>query len=225
MADYSGKDNLDVMEVAVNYNRYLYEFTEKFLKPFVHVMDFGAGNGFFAAQFSKNHQVYGIETDAELQKAIQRKGLPVFTDLADFCIPVEAVYSFNVLEHIDDDVAVMHLLQQKIQPSGIFVIYVPAFEMLYSSMDKKVGHFRRYRKKDLKNKLQQAGFEVIDARYVDSLGFFASLIYKWLGNKKGDIHLASLYAYDRFLFPVSLLLDKIVCNSFGKNLFVVARKK
>jgi hypothetical protein len=91
-------------------------------------------------------------------------------------------------------------------------------------MDRKVGHVRRYRKRALAVLLQGCGFTVTEARYVDSLGFLASLAYKVFGSDTGDIDRASLRLYDRFVFPASCALDRIASPFFGKNLLVLARR-
>jgi hypothetical protein len=73
----------------------------------------------------------------------------------------------------------------------------------FSAMDRKVGHWRRYRRGESADKVADAGFKIIASRYADSLGFLASLIYKWQGNDSGDINRGALKAYDRFVFPLS----------------------
>jgi SAM-dependent methyltransferase len=84
------------------------------------------------------------------------KGFEVYTSLDE--IPDETfdwVYAFNVLEHINDDGQALAEWSTKLKTAveSRLLIYVPAFEILFSSMDRQVGHFRRYRKKrtDSKN--------------------------------------------------------------------------
>jgi hypothetical protein len=101
---------------------------------------------------------------------------------------------------------------------------VPAFNLLFSSMDRKVGHFRRYRRGPLVALARQAGFSVEQARYVDSLGFLAALVYRLVANDSGDIDRGSLAFYDRFVFPISRFLDKLAWPFAGKNLLVTAKK-
>jgi hypothetical protein len=91
-------------------------------------------------------------------------------------------------------------------------------------MDRQVGHYRRYRRPELTALLRQAGFVIDEARYVDSLGFFAALLYKVLGDTSGSINVQGLRLYDRFIFPLSRLIDRIVAGSFGKNLLLTAHR-
>lgn len=110
---------------------------------------------------------------------LKKKDLSVVRTLND--IPdnsVDYIYSFNVLEHIADDLAILQQLYKKLRYGGRLLIYVPAFQLLYSSMDRKIVHFRRYTQRELKDKLIKAGFNVYRAGYVDSLGFLATLLFK-----------------------------------------------
>lgn len=214
------------MTEAVNYNFFLTNLICEHLDWKTEVLDFGAGIGTFAeALRMKGLSVACLETDPRLAEAISAKGFPVYQDLSAVAKgSLNAVYTLNVLEHIEDDLAALKALHTCLRPGGVLLIYVPAFEVLYSSMDRKVGHYRRYRHKQLINLLHKAGFRVETARYADCLGFAVSLLYKVLGSESGEINKAALLVYDRYLFPVSHLLDKLLGFFFGKNLFVKAVK-
>ncbi len=97
--------------------------------------------------------------------------------------------------------------------------------ILFSSMDKLVGHYRRYRRRELVALLAGAGFRVTTARYVDSVGVLPSLIYKMIPKASGEPSAKSLKFYDNYLFPISLVVDKVTAKLFGKNVFVVAVRK
>ena len=90
-------------------------------------------------------------------------------------------------------------------------------------------------KKELLEKLRESRFEVIDSFYVDSIGFFASLAIKFFGYK-GSLRLGnngtwwyaegSLLIYDKFIYPISEILDALGLRYFfGKNILVAARKR
>lgn len=57
------------------------------------------------------------------------------------------------------------------------LIYAPAFPILFSSMDRKVGHLRRYRRKEPSELLEKVEIRVNADSYVDSLGFAATLVF------------------------------------------------
>jgi len=73
--------------------------------------------------------------------------------------------------------------------------------------------------------LQKAQFKVTHVFYSDSLGFFSSLVFKVLGSKDGAASPKSLLFYDRYIFPLSTLLDRLICHKFfGKNILIVGEK-
>jgi SAM-dependent methyltransferase len=169
-----------------------------------------------------------MEPDAQQAAILAAKGFEVYTSLEH--IPDAAfdwVYAFNVLEHIADDkralvewaAKLIHTQERK----GRLLIYVPAFGILFSSMDRQVGHFRRYRRKELSVKIQQAGLIPLVSRYADSLGFWAALLYKLI-DKSGSINRRNLIFYDRFCFPLSRIGDMFSGKLFGKNIVVIAGK-
>ena len=77
---------------------------------------------------------------------------------------------------------------------------------------------------DLMEKLVSTGFEVEVIQYMDSLGFLASLVYKWFGNPNGDLDPKSVRMYDRYVFRASAILDRLFRFPLGKNIWAVARK-
>ncbi len=91
-------------------------------------------------------------------------------------------------------------------------------------MDKKVGHFRRYKLGELISIMEMSGFEVRGTRYIDILGVLVSIVYKFYGSKDGTIKPRSVSLYDRFTFPVSKLLDVLTGKLIGKNTYIITRK-
>ena len=221
---YSGVDNLEAMQHATNYNRYLTDLVNRYVDG-TDVLDFGAGAGTFAESVSHNRaRVSCLEPDAGLRTQLTNDGFETFAELADVpCNSLDSIYTLNVLEHIEDDQAALTELAGRLRDNGRLVVYVPAFTVLYSAMDHKVGHYRRYEREGLAEKLEAAGFKIRVARYVDSLGFLVTLLYKLVDRKgSGSISPGSVKVYDRFVFPLSLLVDRLSGGRFGKNLLVVA---
>lgn len=223
---YTGVDNLEMMALAKNYNEFLMRQVMRYKVGDGPYVDFGAGTGTFAVDLrSRGNDVQCVECDADLHSSLRQRGFTAWKDVAEMqADSVDYFFSLNVLEHIEDDAAVMKQLFDKLKPGGRFYCYVPAFNVLFSSMDRKVRHFRRYRFSSMLPHLKAAGFEIEKANYVDSVGFFVSLLYKWIGNKQGDLNKGSLVFYDRVLFPISRVMDFALSKLLGKNLEVVARK-
>jgi SAM-dependent methyltransferase len=223
---YTGVDNLEVMQEAVNYNRYLLDIVRKYAPPRARVLDFGAGSGQFAAPLSaQGLDITALEPDHVLQQRLRAQGLRVAgstDELADGSF--DYIYTLNVLEHIEDDAAALRSLHAKLRDGGRLLIYVPAFPVLYTSMDTRVGHVRRYTRQTLTRGVAAAGFRIERVAYADSLGFFATLMFKATGNEDGNVSVGALKLYDRLIFPISRVLDLAAQRWFGKNLLLVCTK-
>ncbi len=226
MSSLIGHENLNIMQYAYNYNASLFALLQQLLPNDGEILDFGAGFGTFAKVLtSKGIAVTCVEPDPHAQETLQTFGLKVYSTLSKILDnQVEFAYSFNVLEHIEDDASVLVQLRKKIKPGGLLLLYVPAFPCLFTSMDQKVGHCRRYQKQEIYNRVINAGFEILDGRYADSIGFFCTLIYKLLDDGSGLLQVEKLRFYDRYLFPLNKIFDPILSKFFGKNLILIARK-
>ena len=71
----------------------------------------------------------------------------------------DAVFIFDVLEHIDDDDLALKEIQRVLTPEGRLLITVPAFMLLYGRQDVVSEHKRRYRRAPLVRLLEGAGFD------------------------------------------------------------------
>jgi len=223
---YRGLDNLEVMSEAKTYNAFLLDLAAGLAEEADRIVDFGAGIGTFAKPMSGlGHTVICVEPDAGLGARLRAAGLRTCSDVGD--LPdgsVDYCYTFNVLEHIADDERAVSEVFRALRPGGRLLAYVPAFQILLTSMDRNVGHRRRYRLTELVSVLSRAGFCVEKAEYVDFLGFFAALLFKALDRGDGRLNRSAVKLYDRCVFPLSHLLDAVFRSLCGKNLLVVAGK-
>lgn len=226
---YSGIEELWMIEKELEgYNKSIINRFKKYLDDKATVLDFGAGIGTLAKIWaSSSGKPDCLEIDGNLATIIKDRGFVVYESWSAISKKYDGIYSSNVLEHINDDVATLKEIHSHLKADGVLVIYVPAFMCLFSKMDEVVGHYRRYGRAELQEKLHRAGFRVVASHYVDSLGFFASLALKFFGYRNG-VNLGeagSLRFYDKFIYPVSIFLDWIGFRFlFGKNILIVARK-
>ena len=72
--------------------------------------------------------------------------------------------------------------------------------------------------------LSDAGFTVNHSAYVDSVGVLATLAYRIVGDKDGGISSGSVGLFDKWVFPVSRLLDQVFQRIGGKNVYAVATR-
>jgi SAM-dependent methyltransferase len=73
----------------------------------------------------------------------------------------DIVGAFDVLEHIDDDAAVMHGVRGALRAGGLFVVTVPQHPWMWSAIDEIVRHKRRYTRSALLGRLRDAGFDIL----------------------------------------------------------------
>jgi len=72
----------------------------------------------------------------------------------------DVIGAFDVLEHIEEDEAVLAQLRHGVRPGGGILLTVPQHPSLWSDTDVRAHHVRRYVADDLKAKVERAGFEV-----------------------------------------------------------------
>ncbi|MFM8453933.1 MAG: class I SAM-dependent methyltransferase, partial [Gammaproteobacteria bacterium] len=225
---YTGKHELMLMEKMSLYNAYILGHIKSHLPKLEQhdkILDFGAGIGTLALNFPKE-QVICLEIDPKQQIILKERGLNTVGSL-DNIQPhsLSFVFSNNVLEHVPDDLGVLKTIYSKMKPGARISFYVPAFPVLFSSMDRKVGHVRRYTKGSLKTVFEAAGFKINSIFYSDFLGFFATLAFKLIGSKNGSLSENMLLFYDRIVFPISYFLDHLGASRLlGKNLVIKAQK-
>jgi len=106
----------------------------------------------------------------------------------------DSIYVLDVLEHIDDQVAILKSAQNYLTQSGKILLTVPAFKFLWSPHDEFVHHVRRYTKAGLKKVLEDSGYKVERISYFNSILFPLALIQR-LGmrvlNRKLNTHLST----------------------------------
>lgn len=73
----------------------------------------------------------------------------------------DVVGAFDVLEHIEEDQAVLDQIHQTLVPGGLAVVAVPQHRWLWSPADEHAHHVRRYTSEDLHRKLEDANFDVL----------------------------------------------------------------
>lgn len=193
------------------------------------VLEYGAGTGTLAELFKSEYSLSPIcvEIDPALIEHLKSKEFEVYSNLDLISGTLRYCYSSNVLEHIADDVDALESIYSKMESGGIFVIYVPALPIIFSDLDRNVGHYRRYTKKELTTKVRSVGFEVLDCEYNDCLGVLAGFILRIFGFKN-RLRLGSqnsMRLYDKYVYSLSKKLDKLIFRKIiGKNILLTAKK-
>ena len=227
--DYSGLEELLNTEVMKNYNSYIVGMAVKYAKNSKRVVDFGAGIGTLSLILRESLLIEPIciEIDKKNRQYLIKRRFSLCDELSNCGGEVDLIFSSNVLEHIEDDISVLRDMSKQLKTDGKIFLYLPAKMLLWSKLDEEVGHYRRYEYAELKDKCHQVGLKIDVIHFADSVGFFASLAMKIIGyNKDAGIgSVSSLRFYDKWLLPISIILDGIGFKHFlGKNIVLVASK-
>ena len=112
-----------------------------------------------------------------------------------------------MLEHIGDDAKVLRNFFQLLRPGGHMLLLVPAHPRLYTAMDKTLGHFRRYTRDEVAEKLAAAGFDVVANRGFNRLGTLGWFVSgKLLG--RTTLSAGQMLMYERML-PLAKLVERL----------------
>jgi SAM-dependent methyltransferase len=123
----------------------------------------------------------------------------------------DAVFIFDVLEHIDEDDVALKEIRRVLRPQGHLLMTVPAFMMLFGRQDVVSEHKRRYRRGPLSRLLEQSGFDVEYASYFNTVLFppiaAVRLLRRVFPEKNGD---ASASDFDmRLPKPIEKTLESL----------------
>ncbi|MGH9730834.1 MAG: class I SAM-dependent methyltransferase [Candidatus Acidiferrales bacterium] len=228
---YSGTE-LDAMAEARNYCRWILDFFAPYLGK--KVIEIGAGAGTFSElllRIDRISELVLFEPSANLFPLLQGRfgdnpRLRLHSSTFDPSIleePADSIVLVNVLEHISDDDALLLQIQQSLRPGGCVLLFVPALEWNYGSLDKAFEHHRRYSKPVLRKKLAGAGFRVKHVRYVNFLGI-ASWFLAGRVLRQRTLRPSQVRWYDRWIIPWSFKLEQIWEPPVGQSLVAIAVK-
>ena len=139
------------------------------------IIDIGGGNGYVSNRLQmEGYNPILLEPDETGILNAQKRGLKnlicsSFQDADLHANSVPNVGLFDVLEHIDNDVAFLQEINKILKVEGKVVLTVPAYSFLWSDEDDHDKHFRRYTKKELCKKMTQCGYEIAYSSYFFSI--------------------------------------------------------
>jgi SAM-dependent methyltransferase len=140
------------------------------------ILDVGCGTGGMLTSLQEFGEVEGIDSDPSAIASCHERGISSarLADSPPIPFPddkFDLVTSFDVLEHVDDDVGLLEEIHRVLVPSGIFVAAVPAYEMLWGLQDEVAHHRRRYRARDLSRRLADSNLEPKKVSYFNTFLF------------------------------------------------------
>lgn len=225
--------DLEIMANAQNYRNWIY----RQVVPFVgqRILEVGAGVGNFTKLLLDRELVLAVDKHplcVERLKALlgnDPKAQAIEWDIARPRSSLLGQYEFdtviclNVLEHVEDDLGALSQMYAVLKPGGLLILLVPAFQFLYGSVDRSLGHYRRYTKKNLMSKTRHAGFRVEASFYMNMIGmvgwFLNNRILGWQEESANQIGF-----FDRFVAPWAERIERLVPPPIGLSLISICRK-
>jgi SAM-dependent methyltransferase len=150
------------------------------------ILDIGCGTGTILKLLENFGRAYGVELSMNAIRFLKRRDLEgVVCAHVGQSIPFkEGTFStitcLDVLEHIDDDLTLLHEIVRVCEPGGHIVLTVPAFNVLWSPHDTALHHKRRYTRKQMLKKVSRLNANVIKSSYYNSVLFLPILTMRKL---------------------------------------------
>jgi trans-aconitate methyltransferase len=152
------------------------------------ILDVGAGSGFFSKYLLRHTEAgsawcidpfYPQEQDDSLaNKPIRYRHECTGTD-------ADLVLMMDVLEHVEDDLALLNEYVAKVPAGTRFLVTVPAFQFLWSGHDVFLEHYRRYTLAEVTDLMERAGLVVEQRAYYFGLVFPLAVAVRLLGRLRG----------------------------------------
>jgi SAM-dependent methyltransferase len=226
-ADVELEETLDNLDDADNYAAWIFELMAPYLGD--DVLEVGAGHGTFTEILApKAKRIVASDISGRCAGILRKRFsadpsvevLHGSIDAAATRGPFDTAILINVLEHIQDDGGALQELAGLLKPGGRVILWVPAFSLLYSDFDRRIGHHRRYRRTTLRAQLSHAGYHVRDIRYVNAVGAIAWLVVaRFL--RRTPTSGTPVRVFDRYFVPVLKQLERRWCPPFGQSIFAV----
>ena len=234
VSDPLGESTLETMALAHRYNAWQVDRLAPFLGR--RVCEIGAGIGNISRRLAEREPELLVLTDqrpeyldrlrsgfaSRPRVMIEPLSLPDpdatrrFREWA-----LDTVVALNVLEHIPNDRGALESMAGLLAPGGRVVLLVPAMPALYGSLDRELGHARRYDRAGLGRLLSQAGLKVEHLSYFNLVG-----VLGWWTNARlrrvPQIPQGQLAWFDR-LVPL-LRAEDHVRLPFGQSLIAVGSR-
>lgn len=135
-----------------------------------------------------------------------------------------AAVSFNVMEHIPDDVAALRAARYAVGDDGAVISFVPAFPFAMSRFDRAIGHVRRYTIDSMSQAYAQAGLDIETIRYVNApglLAWFVGMRLLRMTPKAGP----TVSVWDAQVVPRARRWESRHRVPFGQSVFAVGRPR
>jgi hypothetical protein len=129
----------------------------------------------------------------------------------------------EVIEHLPDDNMALKSIYKLLKPNGTLFLSTPSSNApmhklgLAKEFDKKVGHLRRYSKKEITSLIKKNNFKILEV--VENEGVIRNFFFL-------NDHAGKLIRYFKFFIAdIITFIDNLSIKLFGEsNYFIIAKK-
>ncbi len=203
------------------------------------VLDAGCGTGAVLDRLEDYVECYGIDSSEEAIKFCKMRGLNNVVKASITSVPFNdnffhIVTSLDVLYHLQvkSDTEALKELYRVLKKNGILILNLPSYDFLTSEHDKAIHTRHRYVKSELRQKVEQTGFDIIRITYRNTILFplfFVTRLFRRLKkstNARSDLKPLAV-TLNKFLTKILLFENQLLNRidfPYGLSIFCIARK-
>jgi len=223
---------LSLLEKAIAYHRWVFEKIRPYLRG--NILEVGCGIGNLTG-FLLNHgkvivsdinEGYLQMVENKYRKHPNLEGVLLWNieqnPVQNFNMRIDTILCSNVLEHVEKDDAALNIFFQLLPEGGRLIILAPALKGLYNVLDKELGHFRRYNRAELIQKLIRNGFRICSLEYINLFGIMGWFINGTLLRRR-LLSTRQIRVFNRMV-PLFIRIEKIIPTWVGQSLIAVGEK-
>lgn len=224
---------LEILDFATNYNAWI----ASKLVPHISVpaLEIGAGRGNITAFIVKEkHGVHISDADRGFVRFLKKRfsttpHTHVYAVDIEKSVPktrvgyYSTIYAVNVLEHIKDDHRALVHIHCMLKPGGTVVLLVPAKKFAFNRLDRKLGHYRRYEKRELAGKLERSGFVVKKIEFFNIIGIASWFVRDAVNIDRVRLSPNQISAFEGII-PILKFLESRLPVPVGISLIVVGSR-
>ncbi len=208
-------------------------------------LEIGCGTGDFIRQIVENDKLEITGSEIYLKGLLYAKRNLPDVDFIQFNVTqgkigeeFDLIVAFDVIEHIENDVAAISNINRMLHKGGGLIVTVPQHMFLWSKLDEIVKHKRRYSRRELVTKLQENGFDITYATsflfILFPLMLISGMFDKGHGQSQSDevalekrVKFSNVlnWIFDRLMRIDEVLIRWGISLPFGGTLVVVAKKR
>jgi 2-polyprenyl-3-methyl-5-hydroxy-6-metoxy-1,4-benzoquinol methylase len=224
---------LETLSTADRFNDEVWSRVQSFIGT--DILEVGMGIGIFTEKLLARGKVFGVEIVPEFVAEARRRlgarpGLEsLVADIGGADLPdslrgraFDTIVCMNVLEHIENDRGTLSRFLGLLKPGGKLVLVVPAHQCLFNPLDSHDGHFRRYERSDLNEKLKTAGFTVVHESTFNLFGILGWFLNGTILRRK-DLPAGQMGLFNKAA-PLLFWLENLLGPPVGLSLLAVGAK-